>query len=560
MDVERSHSPEVSNGRPSPPRSSQRPERTLTLLFISTGVVLAFIGSAIGALFLGQLSGLPIESGAGLFPSHPYLQIYGFIALFVMGVDYSLLPRFKVGRLPAVYLGYLAYALISGANISFLLYSILPSGSFPCIETGAILMFLGSLIFLFQVVMLVVRPTGGFPEANPLVVLSSISLELISVLLFIESTGHPLFGGVFSPQMIYLALVGFAGSMIYAVEIRSVSFRQCNYRKQVANACWVLQGLGIAGLYAGVMTASVLVSTMGAVVLFGAALSEMVSIKILELAHPLMYRPGMTKMHFRIMRYNEVCILLASGWLIFGSAMGLVWLWTGTTSFLVKDSFIHAIAIGFVGSTITCFAPMLLPGLLGHKGPVTGLSFGPVIAVNVGFLVRVVGDFQTSAQSSLPSWESASGPMVLLAMGWLLVMLLRIGRPARVTAQKKEPEKFSLAQTKGIGEGKITVVTRKTMKEVSLSIWFVVQDGTVYLVPARGSATNWYKNVLKNSRVRIDISGHPFDGTAVPIQDRERVTAIMSLFRDKYGDRNCRNFFADRVNVAVSVVVGQASR
>ena len=149
---------------------------------------------------------------------------------------------------------------------------------------------------------------------------------------------------------------------------------------------------------------------------------------------------------------------------------------------------------------------------------------------------------------------------MLLSIVWVLVMLMSIGRPERVTAQKKEPEKFSLAQTKGIGEGKSTVVTRKTMKEVSVAIWFVVQDGTVYLVPVRGSATNWYENVLENSRVRIDISGHPFDGTAVPIQDRERVTAIMSLFRDKYGDRNCRNFFADRVNVAVSVVVGQASR
>ncbi|MDG7004387.1 MAG: hypothetical protein JRN41_03070 [Nitrososphaerota archaeon] len=510
--MEHPHNPEGSIGRSSPPGSSQRPERNLTLLFISTAVLLAFVGSTIGTLFLGQLAGLPIESGAGLFPSHPYLQIYGFIALFVMGVDYSLLPRFKVGRLPAVFFGYLAYALITGANVSFLLYSILPSGSFPYIEGGALFMFLGSLIFLSQVLLLVVRPTGGFPEANPPIVLSSISLELISLFLLIDSAGHPLLGGVFSPQMIYLALVGFAGSMIYAVEIRSVSFRQCNYRKQVANLCWVLQGLGIASIYAGVMMGSALVSTLGAVLLVGAALSEMVSIKILELAHPLMYRPAMTKMHFRIMRYNEVCILLASGWLIFGSAMGLVWLGTGTTSFLVKDSFIHAVAIGFVGSTTTCFAPMLLPGLLGHKGPVTGLSFGPIITLNVGILVRVAGDFQTLTQSSLPLWESASGPLVLLAMGWLLVMLWRIGRPAQVTAQKRAPETFSLARTRGIGEGKITVVTRKTMKEITLSIWFVVRDDKIYLLPVRGSATNWYRNILKNNRIRIDISDHLYDG------------------------------------------------
>ncbi|MDG6970679.1 MAG: hypothetical protein JRN54_06180, partial [Nitrososphaerota archaeon] len=65
--MEHAHNPEGSIGRSSPPGSSQRPERNLTLLFISTAVLLAFVGSTIGTLFLGQLAGLPIESGAGLF-------------------------------------------------------------------------------------------------------------------------------------------------------------------------------------------------------------------------------------------------------------------------------------------------------------------------------------------------------------------------------------------------------------------------------------------------------------------------------------------------------------
>ena len=360
-----------SPGQSTPPKALQRPERTLTLLCVSTGILLAFIGTTVGALYLGMLSGVPV-GGTSLFPSHPYLQIYGFIALFVMGVDYSLLPRFKVGKLPSVFFGYVAYASISLANVFFLLYSILPP-SFPYVAAGSIFMLGGSVVFLSQVVTLVVRPIGGFPEANPLIALSSISLVIISLLLAIESAGLPISGETFSPRMLYLALVGFAGSMIYAVEIRSVSFRQCNYRKQVAKLCWVLQGLGVAGMFAGAVMASMLVSLVGAILLLGAALSELVSIKILELAHPLMYRPAMTKMHFRIMRYNEVCILLASAWLLYGSVMGMVWLATGTDIFLVKDSFIHAIALGFVGSTIACFAPMLLPGLLGHKGPVTGL-------------------------------------------------------------------------------------------------------------------------------------------------------------------------------------------
>jgi len=537
--------------QPPPAKPTQRPERTLTLLLVSTGITLAFIGSTVGALMLGELSGLPVEAGLSLFPSHPYLQIYGFIAQFVIGVDYSLLPRFKVGRLPAVFFGYAVYALTTAANVLFLLNSVFIQAAFPYDELGAILMLAGSLVFLSQVVALVVRPTGGFPEANPLIILSSVSLVLISFLLLFEGTGYSNDGDVFSPQLVYLALVGFAGSMIYAVEIRSVSFRQCDYRKRTVRLCSILQGLGIAGIFIGVVAGSMPASLLGAVLLLGAAVSQLVAIKALELAHPLMYRPAMTKMHFRIMRYNEVCILLAAAWLLFGSTLGIAWLGLGIGTFFVKDSFIHAIAIGFVGSTITCFAPMLLPGLLGHKGPATGLSFGPIAVLNVGVLVRILGNFQTLALQSPPAWESLSGALIIAAMVWFLVMLRGIGRPTRTALKKAATETFSLEQSKRIAEGRLTVTTRKTARDVTFPVWFVAREGSIYLLPVRGSSTNWFKYIVRNGRTKIDIGGQIFTGASSPIREGDKVKQIWDLFRDKYGDRNCKNFFDDRVDAAV---------
>jgi len=537
--------------QPPPAKPTQRPERTLTLLLVSTGITLAFIGSTVGALMLGELSGLPVEAGLSLFPSHPYLQIYGFIAQFVIGVDYSLLPRFKVGRLPAVFFGYAVYALTTAANVLFLLNSVFIQAAFPYDELGAILMLAGSLVFLSQVVALVVRPTGGFPEANPLIILSSVSLVLISFLLLFEGTGYSNDGDVFSPQLVYLALVGFAGSMIYAVEIRSVSFRQCDYRKRTVRLCSILQGLGIAGIFIGVVAGSMPASLLGAVLLLGAAVSQLVAIKALELTHPLMYRPAMTKMHFRIMRYNEVCILLAAAWLLFGSTLGIAWLGLGIGTFFVKDSFIHAIAIGFVGSTITCFAPMLLPGLLGHKGPATGLSFGPIAVLNVGVLVRILGNFQTLALQSPPAWESLSGALIIAAMVWFLVMLRGIGRPTRTALKKAATETFSLEQSKRIAEGRLTVTTRKTARDVTFPVWFVAREGSIYLLPVRGSSTNWFKYIVRNGRTKIDIGGQIFTGASSPIREGDKVKQIWDLFRDKYGDRNCKNFFDDRVDAAV---------
>ena len=104
---------------------SELPERRLTLFLISTAIVLGFVGSTIGAFTLGHLSGVPTNFSIGLFPSHPYLQIYGFVGEFVMGVAYSLLPRFKIGHVERLSLGYLTYALFTSANIVFILSPII---------------------------------------------------------------------------------------------------------------------------------------------------------------------------------------------------------------------------------------------------------------------------------------------------------------------------------------------------------------------------------------------------------------------------------------------------
>ncbi|MDE1858052.1 MAG: hypothetical protein KGI26_03170, partial [Thaumarchaeota archaeon] len=268
---------------------AQRPERTLTELFVITGVAFAFIGSAVGALYLGQLSGVQVGSTTGLFPSHPYLQVYGFLASFVVGIEYSLLPRFKVGNVPGVVFGYVAYALITSANVCFILYSVLPAESFPSMMVGSGLVLAGSIVFFSQAATLVSRPSGGFPEASPLIALSAASLVLMSFLMVVEAAWYPVLGETFSPQMVLLALVGFAGSMIYAVEIRSVGFRQSDYRKKWAKLCWALQGTGIGGLFVGVLAGSTAISLLGAAFLLGAAGSQLVAVKILELAHPLMH-------------------------------------------------------------------------------------------------------------------------------------------------------------------------------------------------------------------------------------------------------------------------------
>jgi hypothetical protein len=556
MTAEKPVHPQPSGpARQEPP---QRPERRFTILLIVTAATLAFIGTTIGALVLAYLSGAPTGLAVPFFPSHPYLQIYGFVTEFVIGVAYSLLPRFKVGRFPDVSLGYLIYGTVTCANVLFVVSAVIGHGQSLDI-LGSILILSGSLAYLYQVVELVRRPKGGFPETDPLIILSSVSLVLISILLLLGLEGMTGRGEVFSPELIFLALVGFAGSEVYAVQIRSVSFRQCNYRKRMARLASILQSAAVAAIFAAAVFPTLILQALGGALFLAAAFCVLFSIKILELAHPLMLRPAMTKMHYTIMHYNEVCILSAAAWLLFGCIAGIALMGFDLDSFFVRDSFIHSLAVGFIGSNIACFAPMLLPGLLGKKGPVTGLSYGPIALLDAGVMVRLAGNFETLQTSSPPLWESISGLLVIAAMVWFLVMLKNVGRkpPAAAAPTIRAAGPFTIDSAANAIEIRLTVTGRKTAREFELPTWFVFKDGAVWLLPVKGQSTGWYKNILHTPRVKVGVAGHSVMGSAQQVTDSRQVRRVIDWFRDKYSDRNYQNFYANRVDVAVKVALDQ---
>src|SRR5487761_176443 len=233
--------------RPNSPLSNshrpENPERRLTILLISTAIIFAFIGSTLGAFALAHISGVPTDLGLGFFPAHPYLQIYGFIAEFIVGVAYSLLPRFKAAHVSNIELGYIVYVLLTSGNALFLSSPVLTSYTQIAETLAPLLILISSVIFVYQVNSLASRPIGGFPETN-------------------------------------LLLIGFAGSMIYAVEIRSVSFRQCNYRKNLTQVCARLQAAAIATTFLAILLPAL--AWAGAVLFLGAALAAVLSTRIFE--------------------------------------------------------------------------------------------------------------------------------------------------------------------------------------------------------------------------------------------------------------------------------------
>jgi deazaflavin-dependent oxidoreductase (nitroreductase family) len=96
----------------------------------------------------------------------------------------------------------------------------------------------------------------------------------------------------------------------------------------------------------------------------------------------------------------------------------------------------------------------------------------------------------------------------------------------------------------------ITVIGRKSGRTISNSVWFVLDGDRLYLLPVQGSDTQWYKNVLKNPSLKIEVGGTEAELKVIPVTDAKQVSSVVERFRDKYGASDVRKYYS-RFDVAV---------
>ncbi len=96
----------------------------------------------------------------------------------------------------------------------------------------------------------------------------------------------------------------------------------------------------------------------------------------------------------------------------------------------------------------------------------------------------------------------------------------------------------------------ITVTGRTSGRAISNPVWFVFEDGKLYLLPVKGSDTQWYKNVLKNSSLHVDARGAEADFQVTPITDAQRVRSVVERFRSKYGAGDVKKYYS-KFDVAI---------
>ena len=100
----------------------------------------------------------------------------------------------------------------------------------------------------------------------------------------------------------------------------------------------------------------------------------------------------------------------------------------------------------------------------------------------------------------------------------------------------------------------LSVKGRKSGRDISRPVWFVNEGNTLYLLPVQGSDTNWYKNLLADSTLKISVNGVEISARGKRITDSNRVDDVIRKFRSKYREGQVKKYYS-KFDVAVEVLL-----
>jgi hypothetical protein len=80
----------------------------------------------------------------------------------------------------------------------------------------------------------------------------------------------------------------------------------------------------------------------------------------------------------------------------------------------------------------------------------------------------------------------------------------------------------------------------------------VHDDNTLYLLPVKGSDTNWYKNLLVDPMLKISLKDAEISAKGKPITDRDGVDKTVRKFKSKYSEGDVKKYYS-KFDAAVEV-------
>jgi hypothetical protein len=355
--------------------------------FIITAVIILFLGSSIGSIWMMSIFGTGMPQWfRSTFQLHKMLQMDGFLTLFIMGIGYMIVPRFRNIQLASVKLAYVSFLLILASLIFRFIQTVYDDKNL--LIWIMISRLSGVIIFLIIVFWtLRVRPKLlGLSDC--FITLSLVTLLTLNV---IELSGY---GYVNSLTHIQLWLL-FPVLMIFGIEYKTLPafLGFIRPRKTLAIASLVFISICIIlGLVSIIFMNIPLLPIIFNVTLFVSALtfaSAIYAFGGFDNREILRLIQGEKKARYN---FTVIHVKVSFLFLFIGIAIAILFSIFGQY-FVLYDTVIHSIAIGFIGLTIALYLPLMLPPIIGKIIHFTNFNKIPLLLIILSLSIRAIGDF-----------------------------------------------------------------------------------------------------------------------------------------------------------------------
>ena len=115
-------------------------------------------------------------------------------------------------------------------------------------------------------------------------------------------------------------------------------------------------------------------------------------------------------------------------------------------------------------------------------------------------------------------------------------------------------DKFSHALKKA-NEIEITVIGRNTGKQITLPVWFVHDEDALWLLPVKGSKTQWYQNLRKNPTITIKVGKEERTIKAQVLKTATSVGNVIQSFQQKYKPEMIAKYYPGPLDVAIKLTL-----
>ena len=424
--------------------------------FIVAAVIVLFTGSFIGAVWMMTIFSIGVPQWFGqLFQQHKILQINGFLTLLIMGVGYMIVPRFRNVSLPFVKYAYLSFFIVLASLIAQIV-TLLQISIFSDKISFTIIMITTlrvSGIFIFVTIIfltLKIRPKR-LRVSDYFIALSVVTLLIMNIFELSQMSGI-----MNSKEDTAVPRITAAGDSLTHIELwllfAIVMIFGIEY-KTLPSFLGFIRPRSIVGLSSFILTLNCVIigflsmvfetqiptlQSIFNIIFFTSVVTFTLSIYAFggfDNSEIIRLIKGEKKI-----RYN-LTVPTCEGFICFYSCSAFLFQFylvfhTGqdheTYRFALYDLAIHTIAIGFIGTTISLYLPLMLPPITGKTVQFTNLNRIPLLLIVSSLGLRAVGDIivaQGNSVSNLVSQSTSLPTMKILSIslglsGWFVVIAM----------------------------------------------------------------------------------------------------------------------------------------